>query len=134
MPTLGENEDSAASSKSTGNYDMSACSPMKFSGDLSIHWNDWYNKFEIFMIAANFTQEQDVRKNALLLKCMGKPALNIFNSFGLKINDVKHDDLVNKFKNHFSPKTNVTVERITIFNRKQKPGESLEDFQPRSAT
>lgn len=116
-------------SKTKSSYTPSmACPPMSFKGDLEVNWRNWYQQFNVFMLAANLTQESDSRKNALLLHHMGKSAFPIYTSFNLEITTAKFDDLVKKFKEHFSPKVNVTVERLTLFNRKQGDNETLEDF------
>nr|XP_018901771.1 PREDICTED: uncharacterized protein LOC109033557 [Bemisia tabaci] len=127
-----DNTNHASTSASERNYrasfDVASCPSMVFEGDLSTQWKTWKIDFDLFMLSANLTQEGDPGKNALLVRCMGKPALSIFKSFDVDVNSVKHTELVAKFDAHFSPKVNVTVERLTLFSRKQKPNESLKDF------
>ena len=128
--TITEDEATTSSKKTTrvSNFDMSACTPMNFKGDLAVGWKDFHTQFNIFMLAAGLDDESDGRKNALLLSCMGKQSLVIFKSFDVEVSTIQHKDLIKKFQSHFSPKVNVTVERLTLFNRRQKINESLEDF------
>ena len=65
-------------------FDMS-CPQMSFTGDLSAKWKDWHAQFKVFLLAAGLTKESDARKNALLIKCMGKQAFTIFKSFELDV-------------------------------------------------
>ena len=104
------------------------CPPMSFKGNLSVKWKRWYEQFNICLVATDLISESDYRKNALLLKCMGNEAYTIYKSFELDLSKTKFDDLVARFSKYFAPKTNLTVERIKLFNRKQQIGESLETF------
>ncbi|XP_072153239.1 uncharacterized protein [Bemisia tabaci] len=80
-----------------------------------------------FLTSAGLDKETGAHKNALLLTCMGRKAMPVFKSFDVEVSSVQQKKLI-AFKSHFEPKLNVMVERLTLFNRRQKAGESFEDF------
>ncbi|KAB0794830.1 hypothetical protein PPYR_11669 [Photinus pyralis] len=98
------------------------------SKNLSYEWKRWFTQFKIYLRATSLEREENGRKVALLLHHMGPEALEIFNSFDVNIDSVTYDNLISKFEKHFTPKTNISIERHKFFTRRQLEGESLEEF------
>lgn len=92
-------------------------------------WKKWRLSFTIFLKAAGLSEtEFEGRQVSLLLHHMGMGAIGIFQSFNLDIEKVKLDELLEKFDAHFSPKKNISMERHTFFNCRQKEGQNITDF------
>lgn len=91
-------------------------------------WSRWMNQFKIYMRATSLENEADSRKVAILLHYLGAMGLEIFQSFNLNMDTVKYTDLLNRFKEHFTPKLNLTFERHKFFTRHQLQNESIDDF------
>lgn len=102
--------------------------PMSLDGNLAVNWKKWLQLFNIFMKASGLSDDADDRKVAVLLHFIGEKVLDIFNTFNLNVDTVKYNTVIQKFENYFVPKTNITYESYKFFTRKQKDGESLEDF------
>lgn len=77
---------------------------------------------------SNSESESDARKVSILLHHLGSDCLHIFSSFQLDMDTVKHEDLMKKFTEYFSPKENITMERNKLFNKKQTSSQSIMDF------
>ena len=91
-------------------------------------WKKWYKQFKLYLIAAQWENENDRRKVALMLSLIGQDAMNIFNSFNVDEETVKYNDLVKLFDDHFTPKKNLTVERHKFLSRRQQSDESIDDY------
>lgn len=89
------------------------------ASNLQLEWTRWLMQYKIFLRASNLEAEDDKRKVSLLLHHMGGDIIEIFSSFKVDLDTVKHDDLVKKFEEYFNPKKNVTMERNKFFNKKQ---------------
>ncbi|CAH1183822.1 unnamed protein product [Phaedon cochleariae] len=106
---------------------QSSVAHMDMKGNLSSNWTKWFQSFEIFLIASGFNSETDERKVAMLLHFIGPQGMDIFNSFNMERSTVKFKDLIERFKSHFVPKTNLTMARYKFFTRHQGQ-EEIEAF------
>lgn len=89
-------------------------------------WSKWKQIFNIFLIAMKYDKEEENRKIAILLHCMGEQCLDIYNTF----EDAKkktYDAVVQSFDNYFIPKINLSVERHNFFSHQQGQ-DSLDTF------
>lgn len=89
-------------------------------------WSKWKQIFNIFLIAMKYDKEEENRKIAILLHCMGEQCLDIYNTF----EDAKkktYDAVVQSFDNYFVPKINLSVERHKFFSHQQGQ-DSLDTF------
>ena len=67
--------------------------------------------------------------NNVLIYVMGEKADDILNSFGLSDDERKvYRTVEEKFDNYFEPQRNVIFQRAKFNQRKQLPGESVDDF------
>jgi len=92
-------------------------------------WPKWIRRFERFRSVSGLaTKEQPAQIDALIFY-MGDEAEDVFASFGLTEDEKKlYDTVVKKFKEHFVIKHNVVYESFLCFERRQKEGESIEEF------
>lgn len=98
------------------------------SNNMSITWKNWITQLKIYLRANNLENETDSRKVAILLHFIGTESLVIFYSFGVDIDMITFEDLIKRFTDHFTPQINVTMERHKLFNRRQGPDESIDDY------
>ncbi|KAK9301887.1 hypothetical protein QLX08_005885 [Tetragonisca angustula] len=74
-------------------------------------------------MAMTLDKEPDSRKVALLIYHLGEEAMPIFTSFEMGIVTVNSKDMIN-----LRPKKDIAIEKHTFFTRKQREGQTLEDF------
>lgn len=98
------------------------------STNLDNEWKKWKLHFSIFIKASALDKAEESRLVSLLLHHMGPGSIPIFMSFGLEIDKIKYEELINKFDGHFSPKKNITMERHKFFNNKQGESQSINEF------
>lgn len=97
------------------------CSPNK--------WEDWRDRFLRYRLATKLNKEAGEIQVSSLIYSMGIDAENILRSSGLTNEQAKSfDTVLQKFNDHFIPKKNVIHERAKFHQRKQKSGESAEQF------
>lgn len=102
---------------------------LELQGNLSENWRKFYQSFEIYMVAAALNTETDARKIAILLNTIGEEALEIFNNFTAKKDELKKFDVVvNLFKNYCNPKKNLRYNRYIFYNRNQEDHEQFDHF------
>lgn len=107
---------------------MAGCTPMQFTGNLSLNWKKFKQAFKIYLRAASLDDEDDCRKVALFLHFIGEKGVEVFNSFGVDVDSITLASLIKLCEEHFVPKTNVTFEAHKFFTYKQQADESIEDF------
>nr|XP_018911231.1 PREDICTED: uncharacterized protein K02A2.6-like [Bemisia tabaci] len=107
---------------------FSAIKPFQPKGNIAVAWREWKTKFEIFLCATNLENESDTRKNALLLHHIGEEANSVYYSFNISHKEIKHDALIKKFDDFYSPKRNVDISIYKLITRKQAADESIETY------
>ncbi|XP_055914355.1 uncharacterized protein K02A2.6-like [Eupeodes corollae] len=98
------------------------------STNLAAAWKIWKKQFKIFLAASDLLSDSDFRKNSLLLHHIGPESFEIFDSFDVDEETIKHADLITKFDAYFLPKCNVIMERFNFFSRRQSTSESIDEF------
>ncbi|XP_055861369.1 uncharacterized protein LOC106067741 [Biomphalaria glabrata] len=101
--------------------------PLSLDGNLSERWKKWRQSFELFMVATEKNTKPEPVKKALLLHLIGEPARDIYNTFQV-CEDETVDKVIERFQNHFLPKSNTVYDRFKFFSRKQKDGETFEQY------
>lgn len=107
---------------------MSSPQSMAMSGNIAQQWKKWVQSFKIYLRASGMDEESDGRKVALFLHVIGEKGVDVFNTFGKDENNIKYDELIELFQNHFAPKANLTYECHNFFTYKQGENETLDDF------
>lgn len=54
---------------------------MPFESNIADQWKDWFQQFQIFLIASGKSAETDERKINILLNLIGSQGIKIYNSF-----------------------------------------------------
>jgi len=54
---------------------------MSFVNNISEQWKEWYQQFNIFLIASGEANETDERKINILLNLIGTQGIKIYNNF-----------------------------------------------------
>ena len=91
-----------------------------FSG---LRWRRWLERFEVYLVAANVTQ--DAQKRALLLHLAGERVYEIYETLDVPAG---YDDLKNALTDKFSPAQNKEYERFNFRKAMQEKEESLDQF------
>lgn len=107
---------------------MSSPQPMVINGNLAQQWKKWVQSFKFYLRASGMDEESDSRKVALFLHVIGEKGVDIFNTFGKDEDNIKYNELIQLFQNHFAPKANLTYECHNFFTYKQGENETLHDF------
>ncbi len=93
-------------------------------------WPRWKLRYERYLAASGLENQNDKTKINSLIYNMGEDAEDIFASFSWddEADKDKYAKVIEKFELHFIPKRNTIHERCMFFQRKQKPGESADEF------
>ena len=103
-------------------------------------WKRFKNRFEIAALTVDFgakvveddaekkAAEISKRKAATLVCNLGETGMAIFETFNIKVEELRYDDIVTKFENYFEGRENKTMLRHRFLNSKQQPGEELTTF------
>lgn len=103
---------------------------MSFVGNIADQWKDWYQQFQIFLIASGRSNEDDARKINILLNLMGTQGIKIFNNFKKpkKDSDLTYDFAFKWFNEYCQPKKNIIFQRFKFGGCIQKEGQSMDEF------
>ena len=82
--------------------------------------------FENFMLVVNDDALSDVRKCALLIRCLGTEGRRLF--YTLPVDGDTYSAAVGALTVFFMPKVNVVFERLKFPQRAQRSGESTAQF------
>lgn len=97
-------------------------------GNMAINWKKYKRNFQTFVMAYH-SQASEESKVAMLLHSGGEDFQDVFDSLELSAAEKKVlTNVLEAFDGHYLPKTNVTYERFVFFTRKQKAGESFEQY------
>ena len=92
-------------------------------------WPRWIRRFERFRKGSGLQSKSEENQVNALIYVMGDKADDILNSFGLSDDERKvYRTVKEKFDDYFEPKRNVIFQRAKFNQRKQLPGESVDDF------
>lgn len=80
----------------------------------------FWQSFEIFLIAGNTAKKSEDVKMAIILSCIGKEAVDVFNTFDLNDDERKNmSDVLNAIKVYAIIRKNMVIERCK-FNCRPK--------------
>lgn len=104
-------------------------SELVINDNLSANWKLFKQKFENYLKASDKESKDDEVKVAILLNCIGDEALEVYNTFGLSVEDSKVlKTVTDKFDEYCKPRTNVVYNRFLFFSKKQEEGESFDHY------
>ena len=91
--------------------------------------DNWPRRFERFQKGSGLQSKSEENQVNVLIYVMGDKADDILNSFGLSNDEQKvYRTVKEKFDDYFEPQRNVIFQRAKFNQRKQLPGESVDDF------
>ena len=97
-------------------------------------WLNFINRFKIDTIVTDFrhkinikdevqkSAETEKRKGVALLNAIGEDRMEIFEGFGIEVEDIKDERLVTRFEEYFRGRKNKTILGHRLFNSRWKPG------------
>ena len=87
-------------------------------------WSRWVSSFELFVNASGVSN--DGQQRALLLHCAGSEVQDIFET--LSDTGTTYADALTKLNDYFTPKKDVTWERLNFRRTIPLHGESVENY------
>ena len=105
-------------------------SELSFEGNVQRNWNQFKQRFNIYILATDQSKKTDETKIAILLNLAGDRAIEIFNQFTYETagDEKKLDKVLDQFEKYCSPRSNVVYERFVFFNTIQKEGQNFDNF------
>ncbi|KAF0723562.1 Uncharacterized protein FWK35_00028038 [Aphis craccivora] len=100
---------------------------LSFSGNVAQNWKEWYQQFNIYLIASNKDEENDIRKINILLNLIGPQGVKIYNNFKKK-EKTNFDTVVRAFNQYCEPRKNIIFQRYKFGCCIQQEGKSFDDF------
>ena len=92
-------------------------------------WPKWIRRFERYRLASGLSSKSEEMQVNALIYYMGDQADDILLSFGLSDEDKKkYNTVKGKFEGHFVIRRNTIYERAKFNQRRQLPGESVDNF------
>ncbi|KAF4527576.1 hypothetical protein B566_EDAN015817 [Ephemera danica] len=92
-------------------------------------WPAYKKQVERWFLLSEARNMNSMEKREALLYMMGQQADQIVTTFREKVTDtLSFKDFIKLFDDYFTPKTNLVAERGKFWDRRQKEGESNEDF------
>ena len=73
-------------------------------------------------------QTEQWRKGAALLNAIGEQGMKVFEEWGIQLEEIRFDDLVRRFKAHFSKKEGIILLRHRFLNTRQSEEEPSTNF------
>jgi hypothetical protein len=98
--------------------------------DSHSQWDRWVEQYEFYMKATEKDKKSKAIQVATLVTLLGEEGFEIYRSFEWE-SDTDKDDIAKvktKFKEYYTPRTNVIYERYKFLKRKQEKGESFDSF------
>nr|XP_022914614.1 uncharacterized protein K02A2.6-like [Onthophagus taurus] len=106
-------------------------SELSLEGNLCRNWQEFKQKFEIYLKATDKMKKSDDTKVAILLNLAGEKALTIYNN-QLKLEEEEDKDnlakVIQKCEEYCNVRKNVVYERFLFMNTIQKEGQGFDSF------
>ena len=103
--------------------------PGQFNFSKPEKWSKWKRRFERYRIVTGLDKKTKTEQINMLIYCVGDQADDTFPT--LKIEDKErenYDSVMGSYEVHFIVKRNTIYERARFNERKQREGESVDDF------
>lgn len=94
-----------------------------------IAWERFLQAWQNYEIAADISEMPDNKRLATFLTIIGYEAVEIYNTFKWSNSENRTlEATINKFKEFYEPKINLTYERFKFLTRKQASNETISEF------
>lgn len=98
------------------------------TGNPSENWEQWLNRFKIYLLATEVNKKSEEIQIAQLLHFAGSEVIKIYNTFKFSEDEKnKLSAVIDKLNSHFKPRENVHFLRYKFFQSKQN-GRTTEQF------
>lgn len=106
-------------------------------------WKKFLRRFQIAVIGKTFlNKDEDLeegekerveshRKGAMLLNCIGEQGMEIFDTFGIEVTNIRYGDLETRFEEFFTRRENKILLRHRMLVSEQKDEEDVTGFMER---
>ena len=104
--------------------------PLIFEGNLSDLWDRWKQQFELYLVATESHEKTEDIKTSILLTCIGKHGIEIYNTFTFsdEADKLKLKPVLEKFEAYCKPRKNITLLRHNFLTHKQHDGVTFDAF------
>lgn len=127
-PQQNANQQEQADNGSGSNF-IKPPKPLQVCGNIANNWKLWNQQYEWFEVATRIDRKPQNVQVATFMLCIGAEAVTIFNTFGLEGAQLQQIATIKtRFREYFTPKTNVTYERYTFNKLTQVDGETFDEF------
>lgn len=104
-------------------------SALSFEGNLAENWKIWEQKFDLFLIASEFSEKPEEVQCATFLHVAGEDAVKVYNTFEFAPAEAnKLAVLKKKFKDYCEPRKNLPYIRHLFFTRAQGTTENIDAY------
>lgn len=106
------------------------CFNLKNSTSISLSWKNFKQSWTNYEIASGVNEKDQKIRIATFLHVGGNEIMERYNGFIWKENENKEniEEIIKKFDEDLSDKTNIVAERMKFLQRKQKPEENCDEF------
>ncbi|XP_077536748.1 uncharacterized protein LOC144149087 [Haemaphysalis longicornis] len=102
--------------------------PLEVSSQAPDKWDDWLQSYNWYATAVQIHKKAPEVQVAKLMTVIGPEVQSIYKTFARTEEERKHVEVVKKkFKEYFTPRTNLAYERYR-FNKMRQEGESFMEF------
>ena len=109
---------------------LRAPEPLVFEGNLAEQWDRWKQQFELYITATESDEKEENIKTSILLTCIGKQGLEIYNTFTFtdERDKMKLKPVMDQFEAYCKPRKNITLLRHQFFTYRQQEGQPFDSF------
>ena len=107
--------------------------PPKFNmnaSNLNEEWKTVKQEMQFYLVASEKDSKSNSIKVSFLLHCMGKEAIQVYNTFVFDpvTDNMVYNKVIEKMDAYFSPKKNITLMRYKFFTCRQEEFERFDQF------
>ena len=101
-----------------------------YASNKAAEWERFKQRFDVYATATSLVDKDDEVQAATFLHLIGSAAHEVSNTFEFDDEEdrKKLKKLQEKFEAYCVPKKNITMERHSLLTRRQRPGESFDEF------
>ena len=104
--------------------------PLSFDGDIATGWQEWRQRFELFLEAKAATGKSDATRIAMLLTAIGPEGIRSFNNFQWATGEdkTKFDHVIQKFETELNGEKRIVFNRYQFWDYKRGDHQMFDDF------
>ena len=104
--------------------------PLSFDGDIATGWQEWRQRFELFLEAKEATGKSDATRITMLLTAIGPEGIRRFNNFQWATGEdkTKFDHVIQKFETELNGEKRIVFNRYQFWDYKRGDHQMFDDF------